>query len=114
MPQVVAYASNGGVSGGCAQFDFGGSMPTVLLPSFTVWSNGTSLRTAALYSRTVLRKLSAFTPSSFAASSSSVFALTLVMNLIRYSERRRLVPLESKTQYANWPGSFSPSPPYLA
>ncbi|MNC93337.1 hypothetical protein D3C83_99430 [compost metagenome] len=91
-----------------------GESPTVHLPSLTVWSNGTSFFTAALYSRTVFRNCSALTPSSFGASSSSEPALSLVTNLMRYSERRSFVTLESNTCQANCPGCFSTSPPYLA
>ncbi len=68
-------------------------MPVVPLPSLITWLNGTSFFTAALYSRTVFKKPSGFTPSSLVASSSSVLALTLVMNLIRYSERKQFADL---------------------
>ena len=43
MPHVTAYASNGGVSNGFAQFDFGNASPRVARPSLRVGSNGVDL-----------------------------------------------------------------------
>ncbi|MDW8467941.1 MAG: hypothetical protein RML56_01920 [Burkholderiales bacterium] len=48
IPQVTAYASNGGVSMVFAQFDLLIARPTVQRPSFTFGLNGMSVRTAAL------------------------------------------------------------------
>ena len=53
IPQVTAKPTYGGASIGTAQLDLGGVMPSVRLPSRIAGSNGTSLSTAALYSRTV-------------------------------------------------------------
>src|SRR5439155_10986082 len=57
IPPVTGYATNGGVSSGCAQFDFGSSRPRVASPSWTLGSKW-PLSTAALYSSSVLRHAS--------------------------------------------------------
>src|SRR5262249_58502338 len=64
-PQVTPYASNGGSSMVLAQFDLLMFRPVVQRPSLTAMLNGTSLRTALLYSRISRRHASAFTPSIF-------------------------------------------------
>ena len=60
------------------------------------------------------RKALGLTPSSFFASSSIVFAVTLVTRLILYSSRSIGVTLASKICQANWPGWSSTTLPYFA
>ena len=76
IPQVTGKAVNGGCSTGSAQLDFGGSMPSVRLPSLIVGSKSPG-RIAALNSATVRSSRAASMPSS-SASSASVSASTRV------------------------------------
>jgi hypothetical protein len=78
--------------------------PSVRRPSLIAMLNGTSRCTALLYSRMVSSAFSAFTPSIFWHSSSSVFARTLVTCLMRYSSRNIGISFWSKTCHANMPG----------
>ena len=48
MPQPTEYASNGGFSSTLAQFVLSIARPTVVRPSLTLGSNGTSRLIAAL------------------------------------------------------------------
>ena len=84
----------GGVSSGSAQFDFGGAMPFVRLPSFTA-----GLKCPA-GPRRCTRASSATNPStsisSLRASSSRVSASALVTSRMRYSSRSRCTTFWSK------------------
>ena len=102
------------MSRGLAQFDFGTASPSVPRPSFTVGSNATPVRTAALYAFTVRRNPAGSTSSSLPASASRVSAATLVTSRMRYSSRSRWATFASNTCHASCPGCSSTVRPYFA
>src|SRR5262245_21792665 len=100
-PQGTFHALNGGVSMVFVQLLLDGVMPQVPRLSLTLGLNGMLWSTAALYNLIMSRKPHRSTPSSFSANPSSVFALTLVTCLMRYSSRTRCETFASNTCQAN-------------